>query len=75
MCDYSRVTVSAVFFKNVVCTFCICVFAQKGDHEHRPPMRVCIVLPLQRDWCHKIAQVKFVHSVAHKGTFPEGQLQ
>ncbi len=44
----------------------------------RSPMPACVralMPPLQRDWCHKIAGVKFVHSDAHKRTFPQGRLQ
>lgn len=32
-------------------------------------------LLVQRDWCHKVPRVKFVHSDAHKSTLTQGRLQ
>ena len=52
--------------------------AHKLDHKYfvwiRSSMPTCMC-PLQRDWCHKIAGGKLIHSDAHKRAFPRGPLQ
>lgn len=72
--DYSWVTVSTFV---LCCVYILCTVFLHHKYFCVYPLshacvRACIVPPLQRDWCHKIAGVKFVHSDAHKRTFPKG---
>lgn len=66
------------------CRFALCILLLLAQTDQKyfvlelPLMLACtaaITLLVQRDWCHKVPRVKFLHSDAHKSTFTQGRLQ